>query len=51
MIHGYLTHAGTMIVDGEECTGVFVSCSVDELRNNKAPIYKDVEIHKCVEVK
>ena len=43
-IRGKLTMAGTMNVDGEQLTGVFVECSIEELRSNRLNMYSEVEI-------
>jgi hypothetical protein len=44
MIRGHLLIVGTMNIDGEQLTGCFVECSVGELRNIRADLYRDVEI-------
>ena len=32
MINGHMTHAGDLEIDGEKLTGIFILCTVDELR-------------------
>ena len=54
MINGNMTHAGNLEIDGEKLTGVFVLCTVDELRNAGNMIFEDVTINKstkkpCIE--
>jgi len=33
MINGAVTHIGTMDVDGDLATGIFVECSQEDLKN------------------
>lgn len=45
MLNGHVTVVGTMIVSGEELTGVFVECSMDELRQYaRNLVYQDVTV-------
>lgn len=45
MIRGKLVVAGTMTVDGEELTGVFVECTREAiLEAAKLPLYRDVVV-------
>ncbi len=44
MLKGKLTIAGTMDVDGEELTGIFIEIPVEELKINKMMIYNNVEV-------
>lgn len=48
VMKGHVISVGTMMVDGELLTDCFVECSVEDLKNSKVIIYRDVEI---VEVK
>jgi hypothetical protein len=45
---GKLTVAGTMVVDGEELTGVFIECSKEEMRNHIHVLYSEVEIRAAI---
>lgn len=48
MICGKLIAAGTMEVDGEIMTGVFVETTIAELRDNRADIFEEVIVQKKV---
>ena len=41
---GLVIMAGEMIVEGEECTGIFVELSEDEFINAEVVLYENVEI-------
>jgi len=42
MIHGKITAIGEMNVDGDRVIGAFVSCSVDELKENREMFFEKV---------
>jgi len=42
MIHGKITAIGEMKVDGETMIGAFVSCSIDELKENREMFFEKV---------
>jgi hypothetical protein len=48
MIRGELLKAGTMEIDGEQLTGVFIEMPKEILAENKIPIYKDVYVMEAV---
>ena len=44
MIKGQVIRAGTMDVNGETITGVFVECEISELRDNEKILYEIVNL-------
>jgi hypothetical protein len=46
MIRGRVVRAGTLIVDGEVVVGVMVEATMDELKNNRLVLYKNVEVRE-----
>jgi hypothetical protein len=49
MITGEIIVAGTVNIDGEKLTGVFVECDTSELQNNRKMMYKEAFILDRVE--
>lgn len=45
MIKGRVVCAGDICVDGTMITGLFVECSLSDLRDNKNLVYSDVEVN------
>ena len=43
-MNGTITHMGALIVEGEKMTGVFIKCTVDELKRGKDIFFEDVTI-------
>jgi hypothetical protein len=45
IISGELIRAGTMEVDGEMDTGIFIACTKDELKAMPVSLYKFVDVY------
>ena len=46
MINGHMTHAGDLEIDGEKLTGIFILCTVDELRKVGGMLFEAVTVIK-----